>query len=112
MPKTFHGSRMESKVSKSDFFLIEAKGWNENKSEIREGTKKNDFVGNGEKNYRIVGLGTIGLRIDLKFLYTVRDNPLRGVEKSGCFGHVSSGILKGIDDQFLFEVFHCFFKRE
>lgn len=112
MPKKFYRQGMKSKVSNSNHFLIEAKSRCEDGNGIREENKSNDFVGKKKETHNFVGLGTIRFWIDLKLLYTVRDYPLRGVEKPGCFGHVSTGILKGIDDQLLFEVFHCFFKRE
>jgi hypothetical protein len=65
---------------------------------MREETKNNNYVGKERETHNIVGLGTIRLWIDLKLLYDVRYNPLRGIKKPGRFGHISPGIFKSIDN--------------
>jgi hypothetical protein len=89
---------MKSKVSNSNYFLIEVKSRSEDGNGIREENKSNNFVGKKEKTYKVVGLGTIRFWIDLKLLYDVRYNPLRGIKKPGRFGHISPGIFKSIDN--------------
>jgi hypothetical protein len=65
---------------------------------MREENKSNNFVGKKEKTHKVVGLGTISLRVDLKPFHAVRDNPLSGVKQPGRFGHISPGIFKSIDN--------------
>ena len=89
---------MKSKVSNSNHFLIEAKSRSGDGNGIREENKSNNFVGKKEKTHNFVGLWVIGLRINLKLLYAVRNNPLRGIKKPGRFGHISPGIFKSIDN--------------
>lgn len=79
---------------------------------MEEKNKNDRFVGKEKETHNFVGLGAIRLWIDLKLLYTVRNNPLCGMKEPCGFGHVSSGVFEGINDQFPFKVFHCFFKRE
>ena len=98
MPKKFYRQGMKSKVSNSNYFLIEVKSRSEDGNGIREENKSNNFVGKKEKTHKVVGLGTIRLWIDLKLLYAVRYNPLRGIKKPGRFGHISPGIFKSIDN--------------
>jgi hypothetical protein len=41
--------------------------------------KSNNFVGKREETYKIAGSGSVGLRIDSKFINAVRDDPLGGL---------------------------------
>jgi hypothetical protein len=79
---------------------------------MEEKNKNNNLVGKEKETHNFVGLGAIRLWIDLKLLYTVRYNPLRGIKKSCRLGHISPGVFQGVDDQLFFKAFHCFFKRE
>ena len=106
MPKRFYRQRMKSKVSESNNFLIETRRCDEEGDGTREEIKNSNFVGKEKETHNIVGLRAIRLWINLKLLYVARYNPLRGFQKPGRFGHVSSGVFEGIDDEFPFEVFH------
>ena len=59
MPKKFYRQGMKSKVSNSNYFLIEAISRSEDGNGIREENKSNNFVGKKEKTHKVVGLGTI-----------------------------------------------------
>jgi hypothetical protein len=64
-----------------------------------ESELKNDkFVGENRGTHNLVGLRAIDIRINSKLLYAVRNDPLCGFKKSGCFGHIASGVFQGIDD--------------
>ena len=52
--------------------------------------ENNNYVGKKKETHNIVGLEGVGLRIDLKLFYTVRDYPLCGLEKPGRLGHIAS----------------------
>ena len=112
MPKKFYRQGMKSKVSNSNYFLIEAKSRSEDGNGIREENKSNNFVVKKEKTHKVVGLGTIRLWIDSKLFYAVRYNPLSGFQKSCRFGHISPGVFECIDDQFFLVVLNCPFKGE
>ena len=73
-------------------------------------SRNNNFVGKKEGSYNIVGLEGVGFWIDLKLLYTVRNNPLCGLEKPGRLGHIASGVFEGINDQLFFIVLNGPFK--
>ena len=79
---------------------------------MREEIKDDNFVGINKETHIFVGLGAIRFWIDSKLSYAVRYNPLRGFQKSGRLGHVSSGVLESIDDQLFFIVLNCPFKGE
>ena len=74
--------------------------------------RNNNYVGKKKETHNIVGLGAIGLWIDLKFFHIVRDNSLCGLEKSCGFGHIAAGIFEGIDDQLFLVVLNCPFEGE
>ena len=52
----------------------------------------------------------IRFRINSKLSYSVRDNPLRGSQKPGRLGHVSTRVFESIDDQLFLIVSNCPFK--
>lgn len=52
---------MKSKVSKSNYFLIEERGRNETEDGRGEEIKSNNYVGIKGKSNNFVGLGAIGL---------------------------------------------------
>jgi hypothetical protein len=57
---------------------------------MREEIETNNNVGKKKETHKVVGLGAVGLWVNLKFLNTVRDDPLRGLQKSGCLGHITA----------------------
>jgi len=77
---------------------------------IREKNKNNDFVGKKIETHKIVGLGAIRFWVDSKLFDAVRDNPLRGSQKPGGLGHISSGVLEGVDNQLFLIILNCSFK--
>jgi len=101
---------MESKFLKTNYFLIEAVSGSEDKYGVGQEIESNNFVGKREKSYTIVGLTTIGLWINSKLFYAVRDNPLRSFQKPGRLGHVSSGVFESINDQLFLIVLNCPFE--
>jgi hypothetical protein len=112
MPKKFYRQGMKSKVSNSNYFLIEAKSRSEDRNGIREENKSNNFVGKKKETHNFVGLVTIRFRINLKLFYAVGDNSLCGIKKPGRSGHIASRVFKGVDEQFSFEVSHGTFEGE
>jgi len=112
MPKELSRQQRKSKVFKSNYFLIEARGGDSKRVGKRGEFKSNNSVGKKKETDKVVGLGAVGLWINLKFLDAVRDDPFRGLKKSGSLGHIPSGVFEGIDDEFPFEVFHRSFKGE
>ncbi len=73
---------------------------------MEEKNKNDRFVGKEKETHKFVGSGAVDLGINLELLNAVRDYPLCGLKKSGSLGHITSGVLEGVDDQFPFEVFH------
>ena len=53
---------------------------------------------------KIVGLGAVGLRVDLQFFDAVRDDPLGGLKEPCRLRHVPPRIFQGIDDQLFFKI--------
>ena len=103
---------MKSKVLKSNYFLIAASGRDEERDGMRQEIRTNNFVGKKKESHNIVGLGAIGLWVDLKLLYAVGYNSFRGVKKSCGFGHIAAGVFEGIDNQLFLIVLNCPFKGE
>jgi hypothetical protein len=82
------------------------------KKRLRGESKNNNYVGKKKETDTIVGLRAISFWVDLKLFHTVRDNPFCGIEKPGRFGHVSSRVFEGIDDQLFFIILNGPFKGE
>jgi hypothetical protein len=78
MPKKFSRQRWKAKAFKSNYFLIEEKGWYGKRVGKGGDAKSNNFVGKKKKTYNAVGLRAVGLWVNLKFLNAVSDNPLSG----------------------------------
>ena len=77
---------------------------------IRGKDKNNNLVGKEKETHKVVGSGGVDPGINSKLLNAVRDDPLCGLKKSGSLGHIPPGVFEGIDNEFLFEVFHGPFK--
>ena len=60
---------------------------------FRKETNNNNYVGKKKETHNIVGLGGVGFWIDLKLFHAIRNYSLRGLKKSGRFGHIASGVL-------------------
>ncbi len=77
-----------------------------------EGIRNNNIVGKKKETHNIVGLEGVGFWIDLKPLYTVGDDSLRGLEKSSGLGHITLGVFESINNQLFLVVLNCPFKGE
>ena len=110
MPKTFIRQRRRSKAFESNYFFDCSEKLKKGGDGIRRESKNNNFVGKEKETHKIVGSGGVDFRLDSKLLNAVRDDPLGGLKKSGSLGHITPGVFQGIDDEFLFEIFHGSFK--
>ena len=142
MPKGFYRGRIRFNQLKSSRFGSTRGGGKRIRSGSRNAITSDTYVGKKKRTHIFVGsveghrnvvtilktaesvrvcrtddhwgaaLGAIRLWIDPKLLHTVRYNPFRGSQEPCSLGHISPGVLKGVDEQFLFEAFHRLFQRE
>ena len=110
MPKRVYRYRIKSNVFKFKVFFDWSEKLKKGGDGIRRESKNNNLVGKEKETHKVVGSGGVDLWIDSKLLNAVRDDPLCGLKESGSLGHIPPGVFEGIDDEFLFEVFHGSFK--